>query len=67
MRNIAKEVHDKNFRENQKHFFKYFKEHENQNIIADAPTGIGKSLIAIQIGMKFSGQVQYSLSHPQRI
>jgi len=51
MRNIAKEVHNSDFRENQLHFFNYFKEHENQNIIADAPTGIGKSLIAIQIGI----------------
>ena len=51
MRNIAKEVHNTDFRENQKHFFNYFMEHENQNIIADAPTGIGKSLIAIQIGI----------------
>jgi len=50
-RNIAKEVYSTDFRENQKHFFKFFNEHENQNIIADAPTGSGKSLIAIQIAI----------------
>jgi Rad3-related DNA helicase len=33
------------------HFFDYFIEHSDRNIIADAPTGIGKSLIAIQIGI----------------
>ena len=51
MRNIAKEVHGSDFRENQIHFFDYFIEHKNHNIIADAPTGIGKSLIAIQIAI----------------
>ncbi len=50
-RNIAKEVYNSDFRENQNHFFKFFNEHENQNIIADAPTGSGKSLIAIQIAI----------------
>jgi replicative superfamily II helicase len=49
MRNIAKEVHGSDFRENQIHFFDYFIEHKNHNIIADAPTGIGKSLIAIKL------------------
>ena len=51
MRNIAKEVHNSVFRENQLHFFDYFMKHSDRNIIADAPTGIGKSLIAIQIGI----------------
>ncbi len=51
MRNIAKEVHNTDFRENQIHFFNYFIAHENRNIIADAPTGIGKSLIAVQIAI----------------
>ena len=51
MRNIAKEVHNSVFRENQIHFFNFFMEHKNHNIIADAPTGIGKSLIAIQIAI----------------
>jgi Rad3-related DNA helicase len=50
-RNIAKEVYSSDFRENQNHFFKFFNEHQNQNIIADAPTGSGKSLIAIQIAI----------------
>lgn len=50
-RNMAKEVFNSDFRENQKHFFKFFKKHENKNIIADAPTGSGKSLIAIQIAI----------------
>ena len=51
MRDIAKEVHNSVFRENQLHFFDYFMKHNDRNIIADAPTGIGKSLIAIQIGI----------------
>ena len=51
MRNIAKEVHNSVFRENQIHFFNFFIEHKDHNIIADAPTGIGKSLIAIQIAI----------------
>ena len=67
MRNIAKEVHNSVFRENQIHFFNFFMEHKNHNIIADAPTGIGKSLIAIQIAINWNVQVQYSLSLQQKI
>jgi Rad3-related DNA helicase len=51
LRNIAREVYGADFRENQKHFFKFFRENKHQNIIADAPTGSGKSLIAMQIAI----------------
>lgn len=51
MRNIAKEVFNSDFRESQKDFFNFFMEHQDRNIIVDAPTGCGKSLIAIQIAI----------------
>lgn len=51
MRNMAQEVYGSDFRENQKHFFEFFMQHPNKNIIAEAPTGSGKSLMAIHIAI----------------
>ena len=51
MRNIAKEVYNSDLRDNQRHFLNFYDKNHDKNIIAEMPTGSGKSLIAMHIGL----------------
>jgi superfamily II DNA or RNA helicase len=45
------------YRPNQKHFFEYMAQHPHSNIVVDAPTGSGKSIMAMHIAKHTPGLV----------
>ncbi len=51
MRNVAQEVYGSDFRDNQRHFLDFYNKNYERNVIAEMPTGSGKSLIAMHIGL----------------